>query len=234
MQNKRSTRLSAQDFFEVIQCTMGPCGWVHTTAVQKGPVPRATIGEVVSVIQVTQRSWLRRALTTHIGIVVITCYYWTKPLRIYNKFNLQPICNDTIKRLCIIKTNLPVPISSTHLVQLPILFITFSNGSWIDVPRTKLPNTRVSHSSHYIHLPLVDTDSRTLLNKDMLMAIVHRLVSNSSGCLPQNTQIPGSTSPKNKGGDPWDLLGRITSLLDWVIRESIGRNSTLKTLAGSA
>lgn len=48
-----------------------PCGWVHTTAVQKGPVPRATIGEVVSVIQVTQRSWLRRALTTHIGLVVI-------------------------------------------------------------------------------------------------------------------------------------------------------------------
>lgn len=62
-----------------------------------------TIGEVVSVIQFTQRSWLRRALTTHSGIVVITCYYWTKTLRIYNKLNIQSICNDTIKRLVLSK-----------------------------------------------------------------------------------------------------------------------------------
>ena len=62
-----------------------------------------TIGEVVSVIQFTQRSWLRRALTTHSGIVVITYYYWTKTLRIYNKLNIQSICNDTIKRLVLPK-----------------------------------------------------------------------------------------------------------------------------------
>ena len=71
-----------------------------------------TIGEVVSVIQSTQRSWLRRALTTHSGIVVITCYYWTKPLRIYNMTIYLQWHNQ---KACITKTNLPVPISSIRI-----------------------------------------------------------------------------------------------------------------------
>lgn len=212
---------------------MGPCGWVHTTAVQKGPVPRATIGEVVSVIQVTQRSWLRRALTTHIGIVVITCYYWTKPLRIYNKFNIQSICNDTIKRLVLPKQTcqflFPLRIWCSCLsCSLPFRMV--------HELRSHEPSCRTHEwvTPVTVHLPLLDTDSRTLLKKDMLMAILRAsfLILQVVCRKTRRFQVP--PRQRIKGWGPWDLLGQITSLLDWVIRESIGSNSKLKTLAGSA